>query len=249
MIEITIQRKQGETRRLSGPAGAGQLPLRAEGKLKLGVGWMEQLLELALAPLAYGKVVGKALFRKAVRDAFVTARNESGQDLRTLLVIEKAELKPLHWERLCAPIGSGGKWSLLGTDQRSVFYLLAQPGRPALPRPIGRRDLRALVLVANPPEGNRYGLDRFDESSTLAGVRAALGDLPHDLLAGEPGAVGRPTLDELVSRLTGGSYTLLHIVAHGWYDDSSGETILYLLDESGQIAPVAADGLVKDDRG
>ena len=246
VIEITIQRKQGDTWPVVlERSRAGELPLRAEGKLKLGVGWMEQLLELALAPLAYGKVLGKALFRKAVRDAFVTARNESGQDLRTLLVIEDAELKPLHWERLCAPIRSGGKWSLLGTDQRSVFSIhlpsLADRRFPL----IGRRDLRALVLVANPPEGNRYGLDRFDESSTLAGVRAALGDLPHDLLAGEPGAVGRPTLDELVSRLTGGSYTLLHIVAHGWYDDSSGETILYLLDESGQIAPVAADRLVK----
>jgi WD40 repeat protein len=246
VFQITIQRKLGD----SWPvvverSRADELPLRAESELDLGAGWREQLRTLALDPIAYGTVLGKALFRKAVRDAFVTARNKSGDDLRTLLVVEDDELKPLHWERLCAPIRSGGKWGLLGTDQRSIYSLylpsLADRRFPA----IGRRDLRALVLVANPPEGNRYGLDRIDESATVAGIRAALGDLPHDLLASESGAVGRPTLDELVSRITGGSYTLLHIVAHGWYDDSSGETTLYLLDDSGQVSPVAASRLTE----
>ena len=246
ILEITIQRKLGDTWPVVlERSRAGELPLRAEGELDLGTGWREQLLTLALDPLAYGTMLGKALFREAVRDAFVTARNESGDDLRTLFVVEDEELKPLHWERLCAPIRSGGKWGLLGMDQRSIFSLylpsLSDRRFPA----IGRRDLRALVLVANPPEGNRYGLDRFDESATVAGIRAALGDLPHHLLASELGAVGRSTLDELVSRLTGGSYTLLHIVAHGWYDDSSGETTLYLLDESGQVAPVAASRLAE----
>ena len=246
ILEITIQRKLGDTWPVVlERSRAGELPLRAEGELDLGTGWREQLLTLALDPLAYGTMLGKALFREAVRDAFVTARNESGDDLRTLFVVEDEELKPLHWERLCAPIRSGGKWGLLGMDQRSIFSLylpsLSDRRFPA----IGRRDLRALVLVANPPEGNRYGLDRFDESATVAGIRAALSDLPHHLLASELGAVGRSTLDELVSRLTGGSYTLLHIVAHGWYDDSSGETTLYLLDDSGQIAPVAASRLAE----
>ncbi len=203
------------------------------------------MLRLAFNPLAYGTVLGKALFREAVRDAFVTARNESGDDLRTLFVVEDDELKPLHWERLCAPICSGGKWGLLGLDQRSVFSLylpsLANRRFPA----IGRRDLRALVLVANPPEGNQYGLDRFDEPATVAGLRAALGDLPYELLANAPGAIGWPTLDELVTRITGGSYTLLHVVAHGWYDDSSGETALYLLDAAGQVAPVPASHLIE----
>ena len=222
-----------------------RVTLARRRRAELNAGWREQLLTLALDPLAYGTVLGKALFSEAVRDAFVTARNESGDDLRTLFVVEDEELKPLHWERLCAPIRSGGKWGLLGTDQRSIFSLylpsLADRRFPA----IGRRDLRALVLVANPPEGNRYGLDRFDESATLSAISAALGDLPHDLLASAPGAIGRPTLDELVARITGGSYTLLHVVAHGWYDDSSGETTLYLLDDSGQVAPVAASRLVE----
>ena len=99
------------------------------------------------------RCLGKALFREAVRDAFVTARNESGDDLRTLFVVEDAELKPLHWERLCAPIRAGGKWGLLGRDQRSIFSLylpsLADRRFPA----IGAATCAALVLVADPRGG------------------------------------------------------------------------------------------------
>ena len=246
ILEITVQRKLGNVWPVVlERSQAGELPLHAEGALDLGEGWREQLLAFDLDPLAYGAVLGQALFREAVRDAFVTARNKSGDGLRTLFVLEDEELKPLHWERLCAPIRSGSEWGLLGMDQRSVFSLylpsLADRRFPT----IGRRDLRALVLVANPPDGNRYGVDHFDELATVAGIRAALGDLPHDLLASTPGAIGRPTLDELVTCITGGRYTLLHIVAHGWYNDSSGETILYLLDDSGQAAPVAASRLIE----
>ena len=249
VLEITVQRRLGNTWPVVlDRSQADELPFRAEGELDISAGliqWKEQLFPLGQDPAAYGTLLGKALFRDAIRDAFVTARNESAGDLRTLLVIEDDDLKPLHWERLCAPIRSGGKWGLLGTDQRSIFSLylpsLADRRFPA----IGRRDLRALVLVANPPEGNQYSLDRFDEPITVATIRAALGDLPHDLLATVPEAIGRPTLDELVTRITGGNYTLLHIVAHGQYAPASGKTNLYLLDASGQVARVAASRLVE----
>lgn len=247
VLEITIQRKSGDTWPVVldlERSQAGELPLRAEGVLALSADWQEQLLKADLDPLAYGTLLGKGLFREAVRDAFMAARRYSAESLRTLLVVEDEELKPLHWERLCAPIQPGGQYSLLGRDQRTVFsmYLpsLADRRFPA----IGRRDLRALVVVANPPEGNRYGLGRFDEPATVTSICAALGDLPQDLLASVPGALGRPTLDELATWITGGSYTLLHIVAHGRYDATSGTT-LYLLDSSGQVAPVSVPRLVE----
>jgi hypothetical protein len=124
ILEITVQRRLGDTWPVVlDRSQVGKLPTRAEGELDLGAGWREKLLTLALDPLAYGTVLGKTLFREAVRDAFVTARNESRGDLRTLLVVEDPELKPLHWERLCAPIRPGNKWGLLGLDQRSAFSL------------------------------------------------------------------------------------------------------------------------------
>jgi CHAT domain-containing protein/energy-coupling factor transporter ATP-binding protein EcfA2 len=122
------------------------------------------------------------------------------------------------------------------------MYLPSQADRrfPA----IGRRDLRALVLVANPPKGKSFGLDTFDEMSTVSSIKDALGDLPYDLLASVSGAIGKPTLDNLVTRITGGTYTLLHIVAHGQYSAAKGTT-LFLLDSEGQVAPVAASRLVE----
>jgi len=246
ILEITIQRKAGNIWPVVlERSQTGELPLRAEGELDLDVDWREQLLTFALDPLAYGTVLGKALFRDSIRDAFVTARNESGDNLRTLFVVEDAELRPLHWERLCAPIRAGGKWGFLGMDQRSVFslYLPSLTDRrfPA----IGRRDLRALILVANPPEGRPYDLDRFDEPATAAGIHTVLEGIPHDLLASTPDAVGRPTLDELVKRITGQTYTLLHIVAHGWFNEARGETVIFLLDDVGHIKPVTASHLIK----
>src|SRR5262249_55489431 len=151
----------------------------------------------ALEPLAYGSVLGEALFREVVRDAFVTALTESQGDLRVLLVVEDPELKVVHWERLCAPLRPGGKWGFLALDQRVLFSLFLPSLTNRRFPPIGRRDLRALILVANPPAPNRWGLDRFDEEATVAGVREALGEIPHDLLATVQGALALPTLDEL----------------------------------------------------
>jgi energy-coupling factor transporter ATP-binding protein EcfA2 len=245
-LEITVQRKSGDTWPVVlERTQAGELPLRAEGELIFGAGWREELLTLSIDPLAYGTVLGKALFTGAIRDTFVTARSEHGADLRTLLVVEDVELKPLHWERLCAPIRTGGNWGLLGRDQRSIFSLYLPSLADRRFRAIGRRDLRALVLIANPPAENPYDLDCFDEPATVAAIGGALGNLPYDLLASAPEAVGRPTLDELVARITGGSYSLLHIVAHGQFDSSRNETFLYLLDATGQVAPVTATRFVE----
>ena len=143
VLEITVQRKLGDTWPVVlERSQTGELPLRAEGELDLGAGWREQLLSFDLDPLAYGTVLGKSLFTEVVRDTFVTARNESGDDLHTLFVVEDEDLKPLHWERLGAPIRAGGKWSPLALDQRSVFSLYLPSLTDRRFPPIGRRDLR-----------------------------------------------------------------------------------------------------------
>ena len=148
--------------------------------------------------------------------------------LRILLVVEDPALQPLRWERLCAPDGMGG-WDFLALDQRTPYsrYLPSLTDRrfPAL----GRRDLRALVVLADPPEGNPFGLAHFDAAATAAGIAEALGEIPHDLLAPLPGALGPAALDALAERITAGTYTLLHLVAHGQVQ-GDGETVVYLLD-------------------
>ena len=214
-----------------------QLPLRSEGRLELDEEYESDLLSKQLDARDYGETLGLALFQGTLRDSYMAARAEAEaaqQPLRVLLVVEDPELKPLRWERLCAPDGSGG-WDFLALDQRTLYslYLPSLTDRrfPA----IGRRDLRALVVLADPPADNKYGLASFDAGATAISIAAALGEIPHDLLGPAPGAVGPATLDALCDRITAGHYTMLHLVAHGQYR-KDGETVLFLLDAPDQTA-------------
>jgi hypothetical protein len=243
VLEITVQHKAAD----GWPVvidiiETDALPVRYEGQLRFPDGWEQQLL--ALDRKAYGVMLGEALFFGQLGIAFTAAQARSPQDLQILLSIEAPDLKHLHWERLCAPIRSGGRWDFLILDQRFSFTLyLPSPTDRRFP-PIGRRDLNVLVVVANPPAENRYRLDSFDAEATVAGIRLALGNLPHEILANVSGADGPPTLNALLARLTARHYTLLHVVAHGWYRMDDGETIVYLLDEAEQVKPVDATTLI-----
>jgi hypothetical protein len=248
VFEIVIQRRAGDgwpvvtEYKQSGEF----LPLRREGILHLDEAAQEELRQTEIDPLAYGTELGQALFQDTIRDAFKEARANSPDRLRVLLVIEDAELRPLHWENLCAPIGVAGRWAHLALDQRALFSLympsLTDRRFPA----ISRRDLRALVVVAVPPEDNQYGIAHFDGPATVASVRDVLGDdIPHDILANVEGADGKPTLNEISQRITGQHYTILHIVAHGWYRQRDGETILYLLDDDLQVSPTTATRFIE----
>ena len=132
--------------------------------------WQTKLIVWQLDPRAYGTIPGQALFRNSICDAFVQARAESGSSLRVFLVIEDPELKELHWERLCASIRLGNQWDHLTLDQQTLFSLYLPSLTDRRFPVIGRRDLRALVLAANTPDDNPYGLDPFDQE-TLEALR------------------------------------------------------------------------------
>jgi hypothetical protein len=240
-FEITIQRKTGDGWPVvvveQGQIGSF-LPVRSEGHLALD---QVELLRQS-TPLDYGTVLGKALFRDQVRDAFTGAQAKSEDDLRVLLFVEDGALKILHWERLCAPLGGG--WDFLALDKHLPFSLDLPSSTDLRFSAIGRRDLRALILVANPQDLGKYGLADFDAAATVASVQAALGDIPSDVLANVESAVGLSTLDELARRITAEAYTLLHIVAHGQYQKRKGETALYLADDRNQVAVVSASQFI-----
>ncbi|MCI5147356.1 MAG: hypothetical protein D3923_17955, partial [Candidatus Electrothrix sp. AR3] len=161
IFEITIQHRQEKgwpvVAEYSRP---GELPRRSEGLLTLPENYDVELRMLQLDAHGYGTLLGKALFQGTVRDTFTAVRaqaEDSQEPLRILLVVEAPDLKPLRWERLCAP-DSSGTWDFLALDQNNPFslYLPSLTDRrfPA----IGRRDLRALVLLADPPQDNSYNL-------------------------------------------------------------------------------------------
>ena len=254
-FEITIQSKSGDSSwpivaRCKQPDG---LTIHSKETLQLSQDDLNQLTQQQENEREYGTLLGKALFRGAVYDTFVRALSKSSQDslLRILLSIEAAdndELKTLHWERLCAPIDADGSWHLLARDQRVPFSLYIPTIIDRRFPPIGRRDLRALVLVASPSNIGKFQLVPFDVEAVLSGVKEALGEIPYEVLANDvAGAIGPPTLQELSKQLTNAKkpYTLLHFVAHGKLLDN-GETVLYWAKADNQVQPVTGEELLSE---
>ncbi|HZZ80220.1 MAG TPA: CHAT domain-containing protein [Gemmataceae bacterium] len=249
-FEITIQRRNRENWPVvveQSTAGVF-LPVRAEGILQAGMAEFQAQLNSQCTPREYGEFLGKALFCNDVRDAFVQAvgkcnLNNSDDRLHVLLFVEDTELRTLRWEQLCAPLD--GDWQHLALNQRVPFSLYLPSVTDRRFQPIGRRDLRALVVVANPEGIDKYKLAPFDVAATVSSVRAALGEIPSDVLAMVDGACGPPTLDVLCERITAERYTLLHIVGHGQYIRGDGETILYLAKADNNVDPVPATRLLQ----
>ena len=116
------------------------LPRRTEDRLQLDL----EVLETLPDPATYGETLGRALFQDELRAALARAHSQADQDgepLRVLITIEAEVLKPLHWERLWAPLD--GIWDYLCLNQSTPLsrYLPALTDRRY--PPIGRRDLRS----------------------------------------------------------------------------------------------------------
>jgi hypothetical protein len=197
----------------------------------------------AFSARGYGTLLGQALFREEVRDAFTRALPKGDDRLHVQFFVEDADLKGLRWERLCAPLGGG--WDFLALNQRTPFSLYLPCTTDQRFPPIGRLDLRALIVVASPAGLEQYRLAAFDSAATVCSVRAALGEkIPGAVLGMVEGAVGPPTLDALCERITAETFTMLHVVCHGRFQVVEGETILYLAGADGQVDPVKGTRLL-----
>lgn len=245
ILEITLQRKSVRDETwpvvMEAHQPQGQLPLRSEGRLALDLDELNRLSD----PRTYGIYLGEALFQGSLRDAFVRAQSGEADGDRVLLFVEAAELRGLRWERLCAPFD--GNWDFLLLNQRAPFSLYLPSLTMRRFAAIGRRDLRALVVIASPGNLSEFSLDTFDEAATLAGLEQSLGAIPFDVLAGPevPSAVGLPTLQNLSRRLTEQSYSLLHVVAHGRVSRRRGEALLYLSDNDYQVDAISTTQLIE----
>jgi hypothetical protein len=237
---ITIQRKAGTSWpivvELSG--ARTPLPIRREGVLELDL----EALATQVTPRDYGTMLGQALFRDRIREAFLQARIQSEDRLSVQLFVEVPDLRTLRWERLCAPVDE--QWRFLLFDQRTPLTLALPSAADRRFPPMSRADLRALLVVASPQGLQRYRLAPFDAAATVSSVRSALGPIPCDVLSTTSDAVGSPTLDALCERLTSTSYTLLHLICHGRYSSDIGDTVLYLENEEHQVDPVTASRLL-----
>jgi hypothetical protein len=173
-FEITIQRQVDDTWPvvvIQSTTGVF-LPTRREGILELDT----SKLISASGPFEYGKLLGESLFRSSIRDAYVEALARSDDALHILLHIEDSKLRRLYWGRLCSPVG--GRWDHLRLQQRTPYALdLPSVVDSRFPY-LSRGDLKALIVVASPPEGNGFSLAPFDPARFETGIRKALGRFP-----------------------------------------------------------------------
>jgi hypothetical protein len=249
IFEMTIQHKTGDGWPISVRYQPGPDAL-AQWRSDTLVLDQKRLKSLLPSQKEYGLLLGKALFKTKLRDAFVgadSAASTSHEPLHVLLTIEGSDLRDLHWEQLCAPLDRD--WDHLLLNQRTPFSLNLRSGAKRDFPPIGPHDLNALILVAGPDDlDDDFGLEPFDVSTTVSSIKAALSGTPSKVIASVPGSIGPPTLNALIGHLTVGTstgkYTLLHIVCHGKVVADPGETVLYFPeDESGR--PVWATTLIE----
>ncbi|MEZ5354335.1 MAG: CHAT domain-containing protein [Bryobacteraceae bacterium] len=182
-------------------------------------------------PEAYGKALGAALFADdEIRGGFEKARN-SIQDkedgaLRVRLYIDAGaeELHRIHWETLC---DARGETLFNGREVLFSRYLASSNWHS----PRGKTDLKALIVVANPP-----GLEKAndpelfdpdaDDNPKLAPVDVAkerqraeagfkkAGIAFQTLATGAEDCLGPATLKEILDQLDNG-FDILYMVGHG----------------------------------
>ena len=212
----------------------------------------DEALRLATSnPLTYGSLLGEALFADGVRDLFALARGDD-TPLRVLLAIEAADLQRLRWDRLCGPFGDKD-WRLLRPNQLTPFSLYIPSTTDRRYPPFREDELRALVVVASPAQGNPV-VSWFDEAIALDTVLQGLGDIPSVVLSHVEGrSSGPPTLTEICRQLSTGGFTLLHMIFHG-AARKTGETVLFLdadealpmqVERAGKTAVVPASLLIE----
>jgi WD40 repeat protein len=244
LLEITVQRAIERTWPVVAFHEDGRgLRVRVQGVLELDPGTLPTVYT---SIRAYGTVLGRALFHDALGQALDRARQEAEDGVRVLLQVEADDLRDLRWERLCAPVD--GRWDHLLLDQATPFTLFLPTGNDRRFPPIGRDELRALLVTASPTALDTYDLAPFDGAAMTDRARASLGDIPCDVLAPVKYAAGLPTLDALCAQITASPYSLLHVICHGRYLRSvagGSETVLYLQKEDGGVDPVTATRLIE----
>ena len=178
----------------------------------------------------YGERLGSQLFTDPVLTAYLRARDMAHAQrpdavplrLRLWLMPGAEALHALHWEKIRVP----GEESALATDEMVLFsrYLSSPDTRSVSTPPL--QGLRALVLVANPADLDRWGLAPIDVAAELAMARAHLKDISIAELAGP----GQATLDRLLAGLRAGC-DILYLGCHGVME--GGDTLLCLEDAQG----------------
>ena len=201
------------------------------------------LLSLQADPAAYGETLASQVFADgAVKARFVEvqrAAEASGASLRLSIAIDPSaqELQALRWELLRHPVSGAG----LATSERVLLsrFMVSRDWRPVQLR--ARAELVALIAVSA-PEGAVFARTRLapvDAAGEITRARAAL----QGVVVRTIGGPGQPlTLDRLIEGLRGG-VDLLYLVSHGSFRKSTGEAVLFLQNDAGDVSPTNGESV------
>lgn len=184
---------------------------------------LDALRALLLNPVGYGTLLGESLLEEEAVRAFYQQCRANAEShnlsLRLRLSIDPsaAVLHDLRWETFREP----GSDTWLATNESVVFsrFLGSSSWERVQPRSKGK--LRALLVIANPQdlkEGSytvgEQTLAPVDVDGELERARAALGEIPCEVLASDPAKPGNASLGNILARLRD-NYDVLYLVAHG----------------------------------
>jgi hypothetical protein len=204
----------------------------------------------------YGAALSQCLFDRrktpeqptVLSQAWVKARSESnGEPLRVVLHLGSGaqDLHRLHWEKLTDPAGQ----DLLAPGEQVYFSRFLSSGSTMGIRPLGKAELRALAVVANPEDledwspGNQPLPRLEDVEGMLEMIKTSLGGIRMDSIPDDPVAGGeRATLTRLITSLQKG-YDILYLVCHGVFKET--EPVLYLEDDKAQTTPISGFELIR----
>ena len=217
---------------------------------------LDELGALDGQPTEYGEKLRDCLFIPPVRDLLTKGREVLTGDppvplrLRLYIGPSAPELHGILWETLRDPHIPG---ALLTTNDNIPFsrYLSSWDWHAVRLRPKGA--LKALVVVADPESEEGTKLAKVDVEGELKRAKAALGDIPMDVLCRceddacaelDLNVVGRPTLNAIIGHLREGirlheGYDILYLACHGKL--VKGVPMLWLEDDQGRISLVSAE--------
>lgn len=198
-----------------------------------------QLRTLKLDFPAYGQYLWQCLFADAtLYTKFAEARavaQQRGLPLRMRLNLDpqSASLQTIHWEMLREPETG----SLLLTHHHTLFSRYLNSSDWRLIKPRMKSELKALVIVANPSDLDRFSFSSINFYSEVEMARHSLGLIPAEIIGGAE----RATIGKLTECLSRG-FDILYLVCHGRQRDE--KSYLWLENEEGRSHVVEGIELV-----
>ena len=228
-LEIRIQKRD---------TSGYPVELTLEGEQTLGRGALSTSIlpwVSSADPAADGERLFMLLFADdRLKKGWALARGRKPQRrVRLRIDPDAPELNAIPWELLRDPGDSRQPQDLAATDATPFSRYLESDLPHGLP--VRQRPVKVLVAIANPSDLHDYGLASIDVAQEWSSIRAAT--------AGQNIALtvlpDPCTLSALEAELKRNAHHVLHLVAHGAFNQQKDQAVLFLADDANRVQRVS----------